>query len=73
MQTTQNTTQYRRTSRHPSEQTKERISQALRGKPKSDAQKQQISASMVAYWGNDENFPDDINGDGKIGMADIIL
>ena len=59
---TRNKQQYKRTSRHPSEETKERISQALRGKPKSDAQKQLISASMVAYWGNDENFPDDING-----------
>ena len=60
MQTAQNT-QYKRTSRHPSDETKERISQALRGRPKSDEHRQSISASMVAYWADDENFPADYN------------
>ena len=61
---TQNTQQYKRTSRHPSEETKERISQALRGRPKSDGVRQAISASMVAYWADDDNFPADSSGNG---------
>lgn len=75
MQSTQNTTQYRRTSRHPSEQTKERISQALRGRPKDESWRQAISRGMINYWEDDNNFPDDYtdDGNGEIGMADIIL
>ena len=70
---TKNTQQYKRTSRHPSEETKERISQALRGRPKSDEVRQAISASMVAYWGDDANFPDDNQGEDKGGwLTDLV-
>ena len=75
MQATTSTTPYKRTSRHPSDETKERISQALRGRPKSDEHRQSISASMVAYWENDDNFPQDFNtdGDGKEGwLTDLV-
>ena len=64
MQATTSTPQYKRTSRHPSDETKERISQALRGRPKSDEHRQLISASMIAYWENDDNFPADNNSGG---------
>lgn len=70
---TQNTQQYKRTSRHPSDETKERISQALRGRPKSESQKKLISASMVAYWRNDENFPDDYNSGDKGGWLTDLM
>ena len=77
MDNTQNTqgTPYRRTSRHPSEETKAKISQSLRGRPKDDSWRQAISSGMINYWGDDNNFPDDYtdDGDGEIGMADIIL
>ena len=63
METFQNT-QYKRTSRHPSEETRSKIASSLRGRPKSEQHKQAISASMVAYWGDDNNFPDDANGSG---------
>ena len=65
--------QYKRTSRHPSEETKERISQALRGRPKSDAVRHAISASMVAYWRNDNNFPDDTNNDSNGGWITVFV
>ena len=64
---TQDTQQYKRTSRHPSPETKERISQALRGRPKDLQWRQAISTGMINYWGDDANFPDDNNderGDG---------
>ena len=52
--------QYKRTSRHPSEETKERISQSLRGRPKDFQWRQAIRAGMIRYWTNDDNFPDDV-------------
>lgn len=61
MDTLQNT-QYKRTSRHPSERTRQLISQALSGKPKSETHKQALSTALKNYWGTDENFPDDANG-----------
>ena len=77
MENIQNTqgTQYKRTSRHPSEETKELISQSLRGRPKDESWRQAISAGMVQYWGNDDNFPDDAqkNDNGVTGMTDIVL
>lgn len=63
MEQTQNK-QFRRVSRHPSEQTKERIRQKLTGVPKSPEHRQAISASMTAYWADDDNFPADSNGNG---------
>lgn len=53
--------QYKRTSRHPSEQTRQRISQALKGRSKSETRKQALSTSLKNYWGTDENFPDYTN------------
>lgn len=64
-----NQKQHKRTSRHPSEETREKISQALRGQPKSAEHRHAISASMVAYWENDDNFPDDVNSDGHGGWV----
>ena len=52
-------TQYRRTSRHPSEETRTKISQALLGRPKDEYWRQAISDGMINYWGDDNNFPDD--------------
>ena len=66
---------YRRVSKSPSPETREKLSAALRGKPKSTQTKEKISQSLQAYWSNPQNFPDDYtdDGDGEIGMADIIL
>ena len=61
MDTLQNA-QYKRTSRHPSDETRQRISQALKGRCKSSSHKQALSASLKDYWGDDNNFPDDANG-----------
>lgn len=61
METLQNV-QHKRTSRHPSERTRQLISQALSGKPKSEMHKQALSVALKNYWGTDENFPDDTNG-----------
>ena len=75
MEQTKNTqgTPYRRTSRHPSQETKELISQSLRGRPKDELWRQAISAGMFQYWGNDDNFPDDApNGEEAGGLADIM-
>ena len=60
--TNQTNIQYRRVSKHPSEQTKQRISASLSGKPKSDLTKQRISQGLSRYWQNPSNFPADSNG-----------
>lgn len=62
-ETQTNTNQYKRTSRHPSDQTRERISQALRGRPKDEEWRMAIGRSLRDYWRNDNNFPDDSMGD----------
>lgn len=62
-ETQTNTNQYKRTSRHPSDQTRERISQALRGRPKDEEWRMAIGRSLRDYWRNDNNFPDDSGGD----------
>ena len=62
-ETQTSTNQYKRTSRHPSDQTRERISQALRGRPKSEPHKAAIQASLQSYWADDDNFPDDSRRD----------
>lgn len=64
-ETPTNTNQYKRTSRHPSDQTRERISQALRGRPKDEEWRMAIGRSLRDYWRNDNNFPDDSGGDEK--------
>ena len=59
-ETQTSTSQYKRTSRHPSDQTRERISQALRGRPKDEDWRMAIGRSLRDYWRNDNNFPDDL-------------
>ena len=54
------TKQFKRTSRHPSDATKMKISQALKGRSKADTTKEKISGGLKAYWSNDSNFPDDV-------------
>lgn len=55
----ENNRDFKRVSKHPSLQTRERISQALRGKPKSQHTRELISRSMRDYWSRPENFPAD--------------
>ena len=50
---------YKRTSRHLSEETKDKIRKAMTGIKKSDRNKKNISNSMKTYWNNPDNFPDD--------------
>ena len=50
---------YKRTSRHLSEETKDKIRKAMTGIKKSDRHKKNISNSMKTYWNNPDNFPDD--------------
>lgn len=65
---------YKRTSKHPSDETKAKISSALKGRAKSDSMRAKASASMKAYWSNPANFPDDYNDNGgETSFADIIL
>ena len=56
---TQQTNQYKRTSRHPSDETRAKISASLKGRAKSPVTCQKLSDSLRAYWSQDENFPDD--------------
>lgn len=50
---------YKRTSRSQSEETKQKISQSLKGRPKSWSHCLHIAKGMEAYWQNDANFPND--------------
>ena len=50
---------YKRTTRSQSQETKQKISQSLKGRPKSWSHCLNISKGMAAYWRNDANFPDD--------------
>ena len=50
---------HKRTSRFPSEETKQKISSKLKGREKSAETRQKLSQSLKAYWGNPQNFPDD--------------
>ena len=50
---------YKRTSRHLSPVTRTKISNALRGRTKTESQKQAISAGLLRYWRDDSNFPED--------------
>lgn len=51
--------EYKRQSRHPSEATKSKTSQSLKGRSKPDHVRQLISQSLKRYWANDDNFPAD--------------
>lgn len=67
--------QFKRTSRSLSQETRRKISQSLKGKPKSWSHCLHISKGMEAYWGNDENFPDDLNSsteNGATSMSDLV-
>ena len=66
-QQAQGTFKYKRTSKSPSQETRQKLSDALRGKPKSTQTKERISQSLQAYWHNPENFPADNNADGSWG------
>lgn len=52
-------TNYKRTSKSPSPETRQKISQSLKGRMKSDITKGRISDSLKQYWNNPQNFPDD--------------
>lgn len=67
--TNQQTFRYKRTSKTPSQETRQKLSDALRGKPKSTQTKEKISQSLQAYWSDPNNFPDDKTGD---SWADIM-
>lgn len=58
----------KRTSRHPSEATKQRISQSLKNRWQqqgfSDEHRANLSSSLRSYWRNDNNFPDDARHEG---------
>ena len=62
------TAQYKRQSKFPSEETKMKISQKLKGRSKSDVTKQRISQGLRQYWNNPNNFSD---GD-RIESGDIV-
>ena len=50
---------FKRVSRHPSCVTKEKIRGSLKGRTKTDAEKEAISRGMKRYWADDTNFPAD--------------
>ena len=51
-------TAFKRQSKYPSEETKQKISQKLKGRSKSDVTKERISQGLKSYWGNPKNFKD---------------
>lgn len=59
--------QYKRQSKYPSEETKQKISQKLKGRSKSEVTKQRISDGLKHYWGNPNNFRDS-----RIELGDIV-
>ncbi len=74
-------TTFKRTSRHPSEATKQRISQSLKNRWQqqgfSDEHRGNLSSSLRNYWRNDNNFPDDTarhegTGRGYIETGDVV-
>ena len=67
-------TSFKRQSRYPSEQTKQRISDKLKGRKLSSTTKEKISQQMKRYW---ENFPVDDErhegtGNGWVESGDIV-
>ncbi|MBR5175125.1 MAG: hypothetical protein IKW89_04250 [Bacteroidales bacterium] len=51
--------EFKRKTRHLSPVTRQKISNALKGRSKSDEQKERTRASMLSYWSDDRNFPAD--------------
>ena len=51
--------EYKRQSRRPSEETKARISNSLKGQAKSTSHREHLSQALKKYWDNDDNFPAD--------------
>lgn len=49
---------YKRTSRHLSPVVRQKISNALRGRTKTEAEREAISNGLKNYWGNPANFND---------------
>ena len=69
--------QYKRVSKHPSEDTKQCIATALTGRHLNMDTKQKISKALSAYWNNPANFPADQernegSGDGWIESGEIV-
>lgn len=62
---------YKRTSRAQSPETRQKISQSLKGRQKSWSHCYHISKGMEAYWSNDDNFPDDTRPSGPNGTTTI--
>lgn len=50
---------YKRTSKSPSQETRQKLSDALRGRHKSTHTRELISQSLKQYWSDANNFPDD--------------
>ncbi len=71
-------TLYRRTSKHPSPETRQKISNALKGRTRSDITRGKISDGLKDYWNNPRNFPADTErqegtgGNGWIETGDIV-
>lgn len=63
--------EYKRQSRRPSEETKARISNSLKGHAKSTEHRAHLSQSLKKYWENDDNFPADKRQ--KTTIQDIML
>lgn len=67
---------YKRTSRHPSSETKQKISQSLKGREKNDVVRKNIATGLARYWNNDANFPDDTrhegSGRGYLETGDVV-
>ena len=55
--------EYRRQYRELSDETKQKISNSSRNRPKSAQHKQHISQGMKDYWQNVPNRPDDTNNE----------
>lgn len=60
------TTAFKRQSKYPSEETKQKISAKLKGRSKSDVTKERISQGLKSYWGNPNNFRDSRTESGGI-------
>ena len=55
--------EYKRQYRELSDETKQKISNSSRNRPKSDQHKQHISQGMKDYWQYVPNRPDDTNNE----------
>lgn len=57
---------YKRTSRHLSPVVRQKISNALRGRTKTEAEREAISQGLRNYWNNPSNFNDpEVPDDGE--------